>query len=44
MIYSEIDINNILNRHRLNKHYYHDKFTESGVVMNSRQDWLFCMF
>jgi len=44
MIYSEFDINNIINKHHQNKLYYNDKFTESGIVMNTRQDWLFSFY
>ena len=29
MMYSEFDINNIINKHHQNKFYYNDKFTES---------------
>jgi hypothetical protein len=44
MIYSEFYMNKIINKQNNNKTYYDDKFTESIVVMNTRQDWLFSFY
>ena len=43
MIYSEFYMNKIINKHH-HKTYYDEKFTESIVVMNTRQDWLFSFY